>query len=64
VRAFRAKDRHISLGTESEYPQVIGAMDMIRMQVGNPDRVDVIDSGRYQLEPKLGWGINQQIPIG
>lgn len=61
---FRTEDRHVLLGPEPEDPQVIGPMDMIGMQMREPDRVDMVDSGRHQLKAQLGWGIDHEVSLG
>jgi len=61
VGAFRTVDRHVPLGPETENPQIIGTVYVVRVHVGDPDRVDMIDLGPHQLEAELGRRIDQEI---
>lgn len=63
VRALRAKDRHVPPGTEAEDPEIVGAMNVIGMKVGNPDRMDVIHTLPHQLEAKFRRGIHEQVAL-
>lgn len=40
-------------------PNVVDAVDVIGVIVGKEDRIDVVHSGRDQLEPQLGRRVDQ-----
>jgi hypothetical protein len=60
VGSLRAIHRHIPLGTEPEDPEIVRSVEVICMQVCDPDGIDVIDSLPDELEAQLRGGIHQQ----
>jgi hypothetical protein len=52
--------RHVLLCPEPEDPEVVGSVNMIRMQVGDPNSIDVPDPGPYELEPKFRGSVDQE----
>jgi hypothetical protein len=43
-------DRHVPLRPKTEDPQIIGAVNVVGMKVGDPDRIDMIDAFPNQLK--------------
>jgi len=56
-------NRHILLCPESKNPQIIGAVNVVRMKMGDPDRIDMINAFSNQLKTKLGGRIHQKLPL-
>ena len=60
---FRTVDGHVLLGPETKDPQVVGAMNMVGVKMREPNGIDVVHPGPYQLKAELGWCIHQEVPF-
>ena len=63
-RTLGAEDRQILLGPEAEDPQVIGPVDVIGMDMGEPDRIHMVHPLPDQLEAKLRGNVYEKAPFG
>ena len=59
-RAARAIGRQHRALTDGECAQVVDAMHVVGVRVREQHRVDVIDAGRDELQPQLGWRVDQE----
>jgi len=64
MRPFWTVDGHVLLGPETEDPQIISSVYMIRVDVCDPDGIDMVYLGSYQLEAQFGGRIDQKMSSG
>jgi len=52
------EDGHVFLGSETKYPEVVGAVYMVGVKVRKPHGIDTPHALPHQLEPKLRWEVD------
>lgn len=62
VGALGTVHRHVCPSPEAKDPEIVGSVDVVRMEVGEPHRLDVVHILSDQLKAKLRRGVHQKAP--